>query len=127
MKVAGSLLGLVASMVVVGLAPPAAAQTATAALKDATGKEVGKADLTETPHGVLLKLSLKGFPAGERAFHIHAVGKCEPPFTSAGGHFNPTAKKHGMSAAEGRDKTIRAVCCINDPSLIRANGLSATS
>ena len=101
MKVAGSLLGLVASMVVVGLAPPAAAQTATAALKDATGKEVGKADLTETPHGVLLKLSLKGFPAGERAFHIHAVGKCEPPFTSAGGHFNPTAKKHGMSAAEG--------------------------
>lgn len=101
MKVAGSLLGLVASMVVVGLAPPAAAQTATATLKDASGKEVGKADLTETPHGVLLKLSLKGLPAGERAFHIHAVGKCEPPFTSAGGHFNPGGKKHGMAAGDG--------------------------
>ncbi|MGD9882245.1 MAG: superoxide dismutase family protein [Reyranella sp.] len=70
-------------------------------MKDASGKEVGKVDLTETPHGVLIKLSLKGFPAGERAFHIHAVGKCEPPFNSAGGHFNPTGRKHGMAAAEG--------------------------
>lgn len=62
---------------------------------------MGTVDLTETPHGVLLKLSLKGFPAGDRAFHVHAVGKCEPPFTSAGGHFNPGGKKHGMSAADG--------------------------
>jgi Cu/Zn superoxide dismutase len=39
---------------------------------------------------VLLQLSLKGVPTGEHAFHIHAVGKCEPPkFESAGGHFNP--------------------------------------
>jgi Cu-Zn family superoxide dismutase len=83
------------------LVVPASAQTATATLKDANGKDVGKADLTETPHGVLLKLSLKDFPAGERAFHIHAVGKCEPPFTSAGGHFNPAGKKHGMLAADG--------------------------
>ena len=101
MKVGGNPIAMLASVAMIGLALPAAAQTATATLKDASGKEVGKADLTETPHGVLLKLSLKGFPAGERAFHIHAVGKCEPPFTSAGGHFNPTAKKHGMSAADG--------------------------
>ena len=39
--------------------------------------------------GVLLNLAIKGLPAGEHAFHVHAVGKCEPPFTSAGGHFNP--------------------------------------
>ena len=45
--------------------------------------------------------SAKGVPAGEHAFHVHAVGKCEPPFTSAGGHFNPASKKHGMEAAEG--------------------------
>jgi Cu-Zn family superoxide dismutase len=101
MKIAKLLLGMAASVAVGGPALPADAQTAIAILKDASGKEVGKADLTETPHGVLLKLSLKGFPAGERAFHIHAVGKCEPPFTSAGGHFNPAGKKHGMSAADG--------------------------
>jgi Cu-Zn family superoxide dismutase len=33
--------------------------------------------------------------------HVHGVGKCEPPFTSAGGHFNPGGKKHGIMAAEG--------------------------
>lgn len=76
-------------------------QTAKAPLKDATGKDVGAVDLIQTPHGVLLKLSLKGISAGEHAFHVHAVGKCEPPFTSAGGHFNPGGRKHGMEAADG--------------------------
>jgi superoxide dismutase, Cu-Zn family len=32
---------------------------------------------------------------------VHAVGKCEPPFDSAGGHFNPGGKKHGLMAPEG--------------------------
>ena len=77
------------------------AQTAKASLKDASGKDVGTVQLRQTPHGVLLKMSLKGVAPGEHAFHIHAVGKCEPPFTSAGGHFNPASKKHGMEAAEG--------------------------
>jgi superoxide dismutase, Cu-Zn family len=80
---------------------PAAAQSAKAALKSADGKDVGSAELTQTPAGVLIKLSVKGLPAGEHAFHVHDVGKCEPPFTSAGGHFNPGGKKHGMMAAEG--------------------------
>ena len=83
------------------LALSAHAETAKAALKDATGKEVGQAALVQTPHGVLVKLTLKGAVPGEHAFHVHAVGKCEPPFTSAGGHFNPAAKKHGLEAAEG--------------------------
>jgi Cu-Zn family superoxide dismutase len=77
------------------------AETAKAVLTDKTGKEVGTVNLVQTPHGVLLKLSVKGIPAGEHAFHVHAVGKCEPPFTSAGGHFNPGGKKHGMEAPDG--------------------------
>jgi Cu-Zn family superoxide dismutase len=80
---------------------PAAAQTAKATLKNAEGKEVGSAALTQTPAGVLVRLTLKGVPPGERAFHIHGVGKCEPPFTSAGPHFNPAGKKHGLMAPEG--------------------------
>jgi Cu-Zn family superoxide dismutase len=70
-------------------------------LKDAGGKDVGSAALMQTPAGVLIKLSVNGLPAGEHAFHVHGVGKCEPPFTSAGGHFNPGGKKHGMMAADG--------------------------
>lgn len=91
----------VAAFVSAGTVFPAAAQTATAALKDTNGKDVGTVALSQLPDGVLLKLSVKGLPAGEHAFHVHAVGKCEPPFTSAGGHFNPGNKKHGLMAAEG--------------------------
>lgn len=80
---------------------PSQAQTAKASLKDASGKDVGRVELLQTPRGVLLKMSLKGAPPGERAFHIHAVGKCEPPFTSAGPHFNPASHKHGLEAKEG--------------------------
>ena len=50
---------------------------------------------------MLINLSVKGLPPGEHAFHVHAVGKCETPFDSAGPHFNPGNKKHGMMAAEG--------------------------
>jgi superoxide dismutase, Cu-Zn family len=79
----------------------AQAQSGKASLKDAQGKDVGSAELTQLPQGVLIKLSLKGLPAGEHAFHVHGTGKCEPPFTSAGGHFNPDSKKHGIMGAEG--------------------------
>ena len=83
------------------LASPAMAQTAKAPLKDQKGADVGTVDLTQTPAGVMLRLSLKGVPAGERAFHIHAVGKCEAPFTTAGGHFNPGGQKHGLLVGPG--------------------------
>jgi len=91
----------VASMAIGLMALPAHAQTAKASLKDTQGKDVGQVQLIQTPNGVLLKMALKGAPPGERAFHIHAVGKCEPPFTSAGPHFNPASHKHGMEAKEG--------------------------
>jgi Cu-Zn family superoxide dismutase len=91
------------AIAVLALSPlPAAAQVVTAVLKGADGKEVGSANLSQTPHGVLINVSVKGLPPGEHAFHVHAVGKCEPPFTTAGGHFNPANKKHGIMAAEGQ-------------------------
>jgi Cu-Zn family superoxide dismutase len=78
----------------------AAAQNAKANLINAKGEAAGSAEFSQTPTGVLIRLTLSGLP-GERAMHIHAVGKCEPPFTSAGGHFNPGSKKHGLQSAEG--------------------------
>lgn len=73
-----------------------------AMIKNAQGKTVGEATLTQMPHGVLIHAEFNGLPPGPHGFHIHAVGKCEPPdFMSAGGHFNPTSHKHGYNAAAG--------------------------
>src|SRR3569833_3026696 len=90
-----------AALIVAATTLPAAAQSAKATLKTADGKDAGSATLTQTPSGVLIALAAKNLPAGEHAFHVHAVGKCEPPFTSAGGHFNPESKKHGLMEMEG--------------------------
>ncbi|MFZ5997772.1 MAG: superoxide dismutase family protein [Nitrospirota bacterium] len=65
------------------------------------GDEIGRATLTETAHGVLITAELRNLPPGPHGFHIHAVGKCEPPFKTAGGHFNPTGKKHGYMNPDG--------------------------
>ncbi|MGB8587337.1 MAG: superoxide dismutase family protein, partial [Pseudolabrys sp.] len=95
------LVTLIGAIILALTSLPVAAQSAKALLKSGEGKDVGSAELTQTPAGVVIRLAVKGLPAGEHAFHVHGVGKCEPPFTSAGGHFNPSGKKHGMMAAEG--------------------------
>ena len=61
-----------------------AADSAGAIVKDRSGKTVGSVMLIETPNGTLVTARFRGLPPGAHGFHVHAVGKCEPPFTSAG-------------------------------------------
>jgi superoxide dismutase, Cu-Zn family len=79
----------------------AQAQQARAELKDANGTTVGQATLEQKGDSVRIAATFTGLPAGSHAFHIHEVGKCEPPFESAGAHFNPTGKQHGRDNAQG--------------------------
>jgi superoxide dismutase, Cu-Zn family len=75
---------------------------ARAEIKDAQGKSIGTASLRETKDGLLIIVNAKGLPEGLHAVHIHSAGKCEgPAFTSAGGHFNPLDKKHGLTNPDG--------------------------
>jgi Cu-Zn family superoxide dismutase len=90
------------ALLLTGLASGKSAATAKADLTDSKGANVGTAKLNETPKGVSLTLAVANLPAGVHGFHIHAVGKCDPPdFKSAGGHFNPDGKKHGWENPEG--------------------------
>ena len=80
----------------------ASAQMKHVDLKDAKGNSVGMAMISPAAGGgVSIALDLKDLPPGEHALHFHAVPKCEAPFTSAGGHFNPANRKHGMQNPEG--------------------------
>ncbi len=76
--------------------------TATARLRDARGQPAGTATFTEQAGRVRLLVQATGLAPGKHGIHIHAVGRCDPPdFASAGGHFNPLGRKHGLEAPDG--------------------------
>ena len=71
-------------------------------VEDAAGHAVGTASFEETEAGVLITVNVQGLPPGLHAVHVHTVGRCDrPTFTSAGGHFNPLARKHGLKNPSG--------------------------
>jgi superoxide dismutase, Cu-Zn family len=75
---------------------------ATAQLRDVQGQPVGTATLTERDGRVRLVVEARGLSPGEHGVHVHAVGRCDPPgFMSAGDHFNPLSRKHGLEAPDG--------------------------
>ena len=98
-KVFSAVAGL---CLMVGCSTATPGSRARAELKDKDGKVVAMAMLSQRPGGVLVRVEAKGLTPGLHAVHVHAVGKCDgPAFTSAGGHFNPANKKHGLKSTDG--------------------------
>lgn len=73
-------------------------------LVDAAGDAVGLATFTEGVDGVSIHVLVEGLTPGEHGWHLHEVGDCDgstaEPFSSAGGHWNPTNMDHGAPDAE---------------------------
>lgn len=67
-------------------------------LVNAAGQTIGEVRAWQTPGGVTFRIVASGLPHGVHGIHVHAVGRCDPPdFASAGPHWNPAARKHGMN------------------------------
>jgi Cu-Zn family superoxide dismutase len=96
------ILASACALMLAGLGFGKTPATAKADLADSKGASVGTAKFKESANGVSLALEVSNLPPGVHGFHIHAVGKCDPPdFKTAGGHFNPEGKKHGWENPEG--------------------------
>lgn len=91
----GATLILIVSLTV--LIAPARAWNLSADVKlvNTAGNQVGKARLTQEGSGnVVIQVHVHDLAPGFHGFHVHAVGACVPPFTSAGGHFDLDAHTH---------------------------------
>jgi Cu-Zn family superoxide dismutase len=69
-------------------------------LQDAAGADVGFVKLTKQGGKVIVRGEVSGLTPGFHGFHVHTVGQCVPPFTTAGGHYNPGGVGHGSHAGD---------------------------
>lgn len=98
-----------------GAGPSAAPTRAVATLRTADGKGTGTVTLLPAGEGMRLAVQVKGFAAGEHGIHIHTTGKCEgPKFESAGGHWNPANKQHGLDNPAGSHAGDMANLTVSD-------------
>lgn len=76
--------------------------SASATLLGGDGSAHGTAKIVQTAEGLQVSVAATGLTPGVHAAHVHMTGTCTgPDFTSAGGHWNPTAKQHGMQNPMG--------------------------
>jgi Cu-Zn family superoxide dismutase len=82
-----------------------AVSRATAIMYDINGSAVGTAQLWQDPNGLVnVEIASLALPAGTHGIHFHEVGRCEggaTAFSTAGGHYNPLGKQHGLSNPAG--------------------------
>ena len=75
---------------------------AKAELSNAQNQQSGIVVIRNGTGGPVMLVDATGLAAGVYGMHFHQIGKCDAPgFTTAGGHWNPVGRQHGLSNASG--------------------------
>jgi len=76
---------------------------AVAVMRSGSGEALGTLRFFATTDGRLRATgTISGLTPGAHGIHVHAVGRCEgPSFESAGTHFNPDGRSHGLENGSG--------------------------
>jgi Cu-Zn family superoxide dismutase len=73
---------------------------AEAIVRNAAGADIGVVRFRQNDGAVVVNAKIRGLSEGFHGFHVHANGLCDPPFTSAGGHYDPAGRIHGSHAGD---------------------------
>jgi superoxide dismutase, Cu-Zn family len=97
-----SKLVLLLPLLITGCATTEPSGGAPMPLINAAGQTIGSVRAWQTAGGVSFHVAATGLPHGLHGIHVHSVGRCDPPdFASAGPHWNPAGKKHGLDNPAG--------------------------
>ncbi|MFC4023700.1 superoxide dismutase family protein [Oceanobacillus longus] len=90
------------SILLLGACQTDSPTTQTIEMYNGAGDMVGTATMNEQEDGVGIELKLEGLEPGFHGIHVHEFPKCEgPDFTTAGNHYNPEGKEHGLMHPDG--------------------------
>ena len=71
-------------------------------LRNSAGRVVGSASVTQVGDGLRVIINSDELSPGPHGAHVHTVGACTPPtFDSAGPHWNPSGRQHGIENPRG--------------------------
>ena len=96
--------GLIATSLLAGCATMPASHTATVGgtLMMPSGQPVGTVTLVQHGSAIMLHVTAGPMAPGTYGIHVHGIGRCDgPDFASAGAHWNPTMKQHGLMNPAG--------------------------
>ena len=77
-----------------------------ATIANAAGEQKGTVGLWQDMDKIVhVEVQVTGMPAGPHGIHFHMTGQCDgssaTPFSTAGAHFNPLGRQHGLDNPAG--------------------------